>query len=280
MNEIGFGWLAQYSNDSGAAAGVFLWLLFVCGLALIPATIAGNKGYSRVGYWFFGLFFFLPALIVALVIRAKDGSQQSPAPARPPAAPPGTPPVPPPPAVVEARSVVPAAPPIPVSGIPSSVTTVHAPIGPPPGPGIVRECPHCKEAMRRDASVCPHCRRESAPWEYREGRWWTKTATGEDTWYDEVANCWRAHDEVPLAESSPSSQYKDLYDLVIIEVGPNATAVARVIAEETGEDPRNIQSLFNGLPTVVVSRVGYATAEGLRSAVASKGAVAEIRKLT
>lgn len=22
------------------------------------------------------------------------------------------------------------------------------------------ECPHCKERMRRDASVCPHCQRE------------------------------------------------------------------------------------------------------------------------
>ena len=27
-----------------------------------------------------------------------------------------------------------------------------------------RECPHCKEPMRRDAAVCPHCRHESAAW--------------------------------------------------------------------------------------------------------------------
>jgi hypothetical protein len=26
---------------------------------------------------------------------------------------------------------------------------------------LYRECPHCKERMRRDAYVCPHCRRES-----------------------------------------------------------------------------------------------------------------------
>jgi hypothetical protein len=26
---------------------------------------------------------------------------------------------------------------------------------------LYRECPHCKERMRRDAHVCPHCRRES-----------------------------------------------------------------------------------------------------------------------
>src|SRR4051812_48513801 len=27
-----------------------------------------------------------------------------------------------------------------------------------------RECPHCKELMRRDASVCPHCQQPSTPW--------------------------------------------------------------------------------------------------------------------
>jgi hypothetical protein len=26
---------------------------------------------------------------------------------------------------------------------------------------MYRECPHCKERMRRDAHVCPHCRYES-----------------------------------------------------------------------------------------------------------------------
>jgi len=43
-----------------------LWLLFLFGLAFIPATIASNKGHNGVGfYFFFGLFFFLPALIIA-----------------------------------------------------------------------------------------------------------------------------------------------------------------------------------------------------------------------
>jgi predicted amidophosphoribosyltransferase len=27
-----------------------------------------------------------------------------------------------------------------------------------------RECPACKEKMRRDASICPHCRTPSQPW--------------------------------------------------------------------------------------------------------------------
>jgi len=34
-----------------------------------------------------------------------------------------------------------------------------------------RECPFCKEEMRRDASVCPHCRRDSEAWIYEEGQW-------------------------------------------------------------------------------------------------------------
>jgi RNA polymerase subunit RPABC4/transcription elongation factor Spt4 len=52
----------------------------------------------------------------------------------------------------------------------------------PATPIAMRECPSCKEAMRRDASVCPHCRRESDAWSYRGGRWWTRSAEGKDVW--------------------------------------------------------------------------------------------------
>ncbi len=35
-------------------------------------------------------------------------------------------------------------------------------VGSAQGPSrLYRECPHCKERMRRDAHVCPHCRYES-----------------------------------------------------------------------------------------------------------------------
>jgi hypothetical protein len=55
-----------------------------------------------------------------------------------------------------------------------------------------RECPHCKEPMRRDASVCPHCRRESQPWRLHEGRWWVEKPEG---WYylDDQRNAWVLH---------------------------------------------------------------------------------------
>lgn len=45
---------------------VTLVLAFV--LAFIPAGIADRKGYNKVGFYFYGLFMFLPALIHALVI--------------------------------------------------------------------------------------------------------------------------------------------------------------------------------------------------------------------
>jgi hypothetical protein len=35
-----------------------------------------------------------------------------------------------------------------------------------------RDCPFCKEQMRRDASVCPHCRHESEAWTFHDGAWW------------------------------------------------------------------------------------------------------------
>jgi len=41
-----------------------------------------------------------------------------------------------------------------------------------------RECPHCKERMRGDASVCPHCQRESVAWQQKDGRWWRQTDGG------------------------------------------------------------------------------------------------------
>jgi len=37
---------------------------------------------------------------------------------------------------------------------------------------LTRECPHCKSAIRPDATVCPHCRRESEPWTLHENTWW------------------------------------------------------------------------------------------------------------
>jgi len=54
-----------------------------------------------------------------------------------------------------------------------------------------RECPHCKEDMRRDASVCPHCREPSSPWRFHEGRWWWRASAEEPWWWlDERSEEW------------------------------------------------------------------------------------------
>lgn len=51
---------------------------------------------------------------------------------------------------------------------------------------MYRECEHCKEHMRRDATVCPHCRQPSQPWVLHEEIWWFED---DDGWY------WLSNDE-------------------------------------------------------------------------------------
>jgi hypothetical protein len=47
-----------------------------------------------------------------------------------------------------------------------------------------RDRPHCEKPMPREASVCPHCQRDSTPWTLHEGRWWV-SLDGEWHWLDE-----------------------------------------------------------------------------------------------
>lgn len=55
-----------------------------------------------------------------------------------------------------------------------------------------RECHHCKEQMRRDASVCPHCQRDSHPWTQNEGYWWRTADDGHWLYLDELSGTWHA----------------------------------------------------------------------------------------
>ena len=56
-------------------------------------------------------------------------------------------------------------------------------------PALRRQCPHCLEPMNRAAAVCPHCARESEPWEFRDGYWWTKR-DGRSYWFNEQKGEW------------------------------------------------------------------------------------------
>jgi len=66
-----------------------------------------------------------------------------------------------------------------------------------PQPSMYRECPSCKESMRRDASVCPHCRTESSPWQWDGERWWHDGSSGR-FWLDEARKQW-IKDDCPLS---------------------------------------------------------------------------------
>jgi hypothetical protein len=68
------------------------------------------------------------------------------------------------------------------------------PAGAVPGSRVsTRECPFCKSNIRPDASVCPHCQRESPAWVFHEGRWWIKDDAGQDWWLNEGTRQWELH---------------------------------------------------------------------------------------
>jgi len=58
-----------------------VWIAF----AFWPASVAGRKGHSFIGYFIFSLFFFVIALIVAYMVpdRTKSSSAAPPTPAEP-----------------------------------------------------------------------------------------------------------------------------------------------------------------------------------------------------
>lgn len=73
----------------------------------------------------------------------------------------------------------------------------------PPG-AMYRECPHCKEHMRRDAGLCPHCRQPSTPWRFHEGRWWYRVSE-QEPWQllDERSGVWAPLASTPTPAVTP-----------------------------------------------------------------------------
>jgi hypothetical protein len=64
---------------------------------------------------------------------------------------------------------------------------------------LYRDCPHCKGQMRREASECPHCGRESPAWSFRGNRWWTRSPDGSWYWLHERERRW-VSGELPEAD--------------------------------------------------------------------------------
>ena len=63
----------------GMPADTFSTLMFVLILGLllgvVPARIAKKKGYSFAGFYLFGLFLFIPAVIVALILTDRNAAE-------------------------------------------------------------------------------------------------------------------------------------------------------------------------------------------------------------
>lgn len=60
-----------------------------------------------------------------------------------------------------------------------------------------RECPACRESMRRESSVCPRCHTASEPWRLIEGEWWQRRDDGFVV-LDEASGEW-----LPATQDSP-----------------------------------------------------------------------------
>lgn len=60
-----------YNGTPQEILSIIALIAVVCALALIPAKIGKNKGYSFSVFFVFGLFAFLPALITSLLVKKK-----------------------------------------------------------------------------------------------------------------------------------------------------------------------------------------------------------------
>ena len=153
----------------------------------------------------------------------------------------------------------------------TSSTFHFDPSVPPPGPQAVRECPHCKESMRRDAGVCPHCRRESEPWQFWEGRWWSGQDAGTQLWYAEQSGTWHSLSEIPV----PTAR---MFDVVVSAIPSDdtnaATRIARIVSADMGRPVEDVLEALKHLPARVVTGAGFGTAEGVRQSISRRGTTA------
>lgn len=178
-------------------------------------TIRANQGGTFGGGFWWGFLLGLIGLIVVAVTKPTPASAQA-LPAGPPAATPAAP-------------------------------APAGPAGAVANPRAMRECPHCKEGMRRDASVCPHCRRDSEVRRYLEGRWWSPLGTDPPVWYDERTGRWCDVADLPAPKP-------DSYDVVVLALTDDGgtAKVARIVADESTDPPEQVRAKLDHLPAVVL----------------------------
>lgn len=96
-----------------------------------------------------------------------------------------------------------------------------------------RECPHCKSAIRADATVCAHCQRESPSWRFHEGLWWWKDENGRDFYFSPRQG--RSLPWEPATEREPAQPQR-------AQEGPGAGGRAIGLNEDDYPDP--MQSFY------------------------------------
>lgn len=130
---------------------------------------------------------------------------------------------------------------------------------------VTRECPFCKTEIRPDASVCPHCQRESEPWTENDGYWWKKGASNE----------W---EQAGIAKTSPAAATgKERMAAVAVLVGAVLAAVGSFlpwlnINTAFGSISRNGMEGDGIIVLVVALVVGLIAASRLGGAGIAKGA--------
>ena len=114
-------------------------------LAFIPASMAKKKGYSYGGFWVFGFFLWLPAIIVAACLSDKTNQAINYAPPQPygySGQPPYGAPIAPPPPYGTGQGYGAAPPPPPV---------------PKPQPAPEKTCPYCGTKSPTNRTTCDSC---------------------------------------------------------------------------------------------------------------------------
>lgn len=61
-------------SGMGGALTILLVFIAIAAFAFVPATIAKSKGHSETGFYLFGVVFWLPALVVALLLGDRQAA--------------------------------------------------------------------------------------------------------------------------------------------------------------------------------------------------------------
>jgi Superinfection immunity protein len=144
---------------AASAAGGLVALAVVLGLYFLPSIIGANRKVPNVGS-IVVINFFLGWTLIGWVVALAMALRSVPQPA----------------SVHHAAATPSVLPAMPV------------------GTELYRECPFCKENMRRDASTCPHCRKESVAWAFNDGFWWVQDPKGVWLQHDEATGGWQSYD--------------------------------------------------------------------------------------